>query len=77
MASGMGIYGIGGAAGTAVAPSIGHWLYELGTGVKSEHFGYTLIFLFAALAFFLAVIPSCCSIPTENEGAGGQHGRLL
>ncbi len=66
MASGMGLYGIGGAVGAAVGPSIGHWLYELGTQLKNEDFGYTMIFLFAALMLFLAVIPSMILHPDRK-----------
>jgi MFS family permease len=66
MASGMGIYGVGGAIGAAVGPSIGHWLYEIGTQLKGEDFGYTLIFLFASVILFLGVIPSVILHPDKK-----------
>jgi MFS family permease len=58
MASGMGIYGLGGAIGMALGPTIGINLLKFGTNIKNESAGYTLVFLFAAIVFSLAVIPS-------------------
>ncbi len=58
LASGMGVYGIGGAVGTALGPAIGIGLTELGARLKNEDFGFTMVFLFAAVTLLLAVIPS-------------------
>ena len=58
MASGLGIFGAGGAITSAIAPSIGIWLRDYGTSVKDAHFGYTLVFLLGATILLLAVIPS-------------------
>jgi MFS family permease len=58
MASGMGIYGIGGAIGTALGPSFSIALLNWGTALKNEDFGFTLVFLIAAVMQLLAVIPS-------------------
>ncbi len=66
MASGMGLYGIGGAIGTAIGPSIAHWLYEIGLNIKDEDLGYSFIFLFAAVVFVLAVIPSVLLHPDKK-----------
>ena len=66
MASGMGIYGVGGAIGTAVGPSIGSWLFEFGARVKTEDYGYTLLFLFAAVVLFVAVIPCIILQPDKK-----------
>ena len=69
IASGMGIYGIGGAVGTAVAPSIGITLLNFGTKLRGESFGFTLVFLFAALILGLAIIPSCILSPDRKSKA--------
>lgn len=66
MASGMGIYGIGGAVGTAFGPTIGYELYKLGTRLSNEDLGFTFVFLFAALAFTVAIIPSIILHPDKK-----------
>ncbi|SHH95138.1 Predicted arabinose efflux permease, MFS family [Sporobacter termitidis DSM 10068] len=59
MASGIGIFGIGGAIGTAFGPFIGTSLLNFGIKtLNNEDFGFTLVFLFAAVVLSLAVIPS-------------------
>lgn len=63
MASGMGIYGVGGAVGTAAGPSIGYVLKELGTKISNEGLGFTFVFLFAAVVLTAAVIPSVLMRP--------------
>lgn len=66
MASGMGIYGLGGAVGMAIGPSIGINLLKFGTSVKNESFGFTCVFLFAMTILFLAVIPSYILLPDKK-----------
>ena len=58
LASGLGIFGAGGAITSAIAPSIGIWLRDYGTRLRGDHFGYTLVFLCGATILALAVIPS-------------------
>jgi MFS family permease len=58
LASGMGVYGVGGAVMFAVAPSIGIGILNLGTQLRDKAFGFELVFLFGAFASLLAMIPS-------------------
>ena len=58
MASGLGIFGVGGAIASAIAPSVGIALRDYGTRVRDAYFGYTLVFLYGATVLLLAVIPS-------------------
>jgi len=58
MVSGMGIFGIGGAAASAIAPFIGDALIRLGTSMRDQSFGFTLMFLFGAVIFVIAIIPA-------------------
>lgn len=58
LASGMGIYGVGGAVGTALGPAIADQFYRLGIAQRGADLGFTYAFLFAASALALAVIPS-------------------
>jgi MFS family permease len=66
LASGMGFYGIGGAVGTAAGPAIGVGLYNLGLKLGNSDLGFTLVFLFAAVTFLLAVIPSVIAKPDRK-----------
>jgi MFS family permease len=66
IASGMGVYGIGGAVGTAFGPAIADQIKKLGTGVGGTDLGFTFVFLFAALALSLAVIPSVILHPDKK-----------
>lgn len=66
LASGMGIYGIGAAVGTAFGPTIGYALYSLGTRIGNEDLGFTFVFLFAALGFLLTMIPSIILQPDKK-----------
>lgn len=59
MASGMGMFGIGAAVGTAFGPFFGTSLLAFGTNTfNNKDLGFTLVFLFAAIALSLALIPS-------------------
>ena len=57
MASGMGIYTIGSAVGMSVSPLIGEALIKLGTGIRDEGMGFTVLFLFSSAVLALAIIP--------------------
>ncbi len=63
---GLGIYGIGGAIGTAIAPAIGIWLLNYGTRLRGEGFGFTLAFLFAAIMLAAAIIPAALLAPDRK-----------
>jgi len=67
MTAGIGFYGVGQAVGMALAPSIGIWLVDLGTGLRDEAFGYTILFLFAAAVLFLSVIPALILRPVRRS----------
>ena len=69
MASGLGIYGIGGAVAQAIAPSIGLGLLDFGTKMRGEGFGFTLVFLFAAIILTLAMAPSLILSPDRESKA--------
>ena len=66
LASGIGIYGIGGAVASAVAPSIGDAMIRLGTGLRGEGFGFMLMFLFGSAIFVLAIIPAAMLAPDRK-----------
>ena len=66
LASGMGIYGIGSAVGTAFGPAIGDRFYKLGESVGGKDMAFTFVFLFAAAAFLLAIIP-CVIMRSDNK----------
>lgn len=66
LAQGFGIYGIGGAIGNAVAPSIGAAIFQFGAGLKSESFGFTLMFLFGTAMFVIGIIPSLMIEPDKK-----------
>ena len=82
MGSGLGIYSIGTAAATAVAPTIGSALLEYGSGIRDEGFGFTLVFLFSASMLALAVIPAFMlssdkKTKEEVAGAGAWYKNIL
>ena len=66
MASGMGIYGLSGSIGMAIAPTIGINILNFGTYFKNESFGFTCVFLFAMIICFLGVIPSSILLPDKK-----------
>ncbi len=82
MASGMGIYGIGGAVGTALGPSLGYGLFQLGTRAGGEALGFTYVFAFASVIFSLAVIPGFLMRPDKKTreqvaGTGAWYKNIL
>jgi MFS family permease len=66
IASGMGIYGLGGSIGMAIGPTLGINILKFGTYLKNESFGFACVFLFAAVILFLAVIPSYLLLPDKK-----------
>ena len=63
MTVGLGIYGIGGAIGNAIAPTLGATILDFGTKLNGERTGYTLMFIFGAIIFVLATIPTALIAP--------------
>lgn len=66
MASGMGIYGVSGSIGMAIAPSIGINILNFGTKLANESLGFTCVFLFAMIISFLGIIPSYILLPDKK-----------
>ncbi len=66
MASGMGIYGLSSSLGMVIAPAIGIYILEIGTYIRDESFGFTCVFLFAMLIFFIGVIPCYILSPDKK-----------
>ena len=66
MASGMGIYTLGGAIGTAIAPTIGSALLTLGTNMRDEGLGFTIVFIYSAVMLVLALIPATLLSPDKK-----------
>jgi len=56
-ASGIGAFGISLSVAHAIGPSAGAYLKELGTNLRGDGFGFTLVFLFATVVMAIAVIP--------------------
>lgn len=82
MASGMGIYGIGGAFGQSLAPSIGNALLAFGTSRRDTDFGFTLVFAYAAIIMALAIIPSVILAPdrkskSDNASIGAWYKNIV
>lgn len=80
MGSGMGLYTIGTAVGTAIAPTIGSALLTLGSRLRGEGFGFTLVFLFGATCLALAIIPSVMlssDRKTKEETTGAWYLNIL
>ena len=67
MVSGMGIYGVGGAIGMSLAPAIGTWVLEFGQDRFGELVGYRMLFLYAAVAMLIAIIPCLLSPPDRKK----------
>ncbi len=66
MASGLGVFGIGSAAATSIAPSVGIWLKELGTSMRDVDLGFTFVFILAAVSMGVALVP-CFLLKHDNK----------
>ena len=82
MGSGMGIYSVGAAVGTAFAPTVGSALLGYGTNLRDARFGFTLVFLFSAVILAIAIIPSVIlsrdkKTKEETAGAGAWYKNIL
>jgi len=66
LAYGLGVYGIGGATANAVSPSIGSAVLKLGTSLRGESFGFTLMFLFGSVILGIAIIPASLIEPDKK-----------
>jgi MFS family permease len=70
MASGMGIYGVSGSIGMAIAPAVGGWLRDYGVSKYGELGGYRLLFLYSMTIMLLALIPCAISSPDAPRRVG-------
>ena len=68
MTYGMGILGVGGSIGFALAPWFGETILQFGIDFRGENLGFTLMFLFGALMFVLGVIPAVMIDPDRRTG---------
>ena len=66
LTSGLGIYGIGGAIGSAIAPSLGETILNTGIKYRNDSFGFTLLFLFGALIYAFATVPAFILAPDNK-----------
>ena len=66
LAYGLGLYGIAGAIGNAVAPTIGEAILHFGTVLRGESFGFILMFLFGATVYLLIIIPAAMLNPDKK-----------
>lgn len=69
LSSGLGIFGVSGAIATSIAPQIAIWLRDWGTAQRDIDFGYTLVFLFAAICLGLGVVCSSLLTPDRKDKA--------
>jgi len=69
LASGMGIFGVSSAVAQAIAPQIGISLRAWGTARMGEDFGYTALFLFAALMMLVSSIPAIVMRDGQNQAS--------
>jgi Arabinose efflux permease len=65
MGTGLGVYGVGGAIGMSIAPSIGNWIVERSGGYDLTS-SYRPVFLYAMTIMILALIPCIISTPDEK-----------
>ena len=69
LASGLGVFGIGSAAATSIAPSVGIWLKDLGTSIRDIDLGYTFVFILAAISMGVALVP-CALLKKDSKNKG-------
>lgn len=69
LSSGLGIYGVSGSIASSIAPQIGIWLRDWGRTLGGEDMGFTFVFLFAALALAVGLIPSALMHSTQKSAA--------
>jgi MFS family permease len=75
MGAGLGLFGVGGATATAIAPSIGIALRSWGEkAFNSLGAGYTVVFLVAASCMLLSLIP--CAIMPYKHGSKEELSKL-
>lgn len=67
MASGMGIYGVGGSVAMSIAPAIGEFLVRKGTEMRDISLGYRMLFFYAMTILILATIPCFISDPDNRS----------
>lgn len=65
MGTGLGVYGVGGAIGMSLAPSIGNWIVKHFGGTEFAS-SYRPVFLYAMCIMLLALIPCYISTPDEK-----------
>ena len=79
---GLGIYGISGAIGNAVGPSLGDTMLRLGSSIRDTSFGFRLMFLTGMVMFLIATIPATILAPDrktkeETDGVGSWYKNIL
>ena len=82
LAYGLGVYGLCGAMGASIAPTVGEAILNFGTNLKDEGLGFTLVFLFGAAMFLLALIPAFLIAPDTKSkediaGAGAWYKNIF
>jgi len=66
LAYGLGLYGIGGAIGNAIAPTIGAEVLRIATERRGESFGFTALFLLGSFILAMATIPAIALSPDKK-----------
>ena len=64
---GLGIYGISGAIGNAIGPSLGDTMLRLGSNIRDTSFGFRFMFLTGMVMFLLATIPAIILAPDKKS----------
>ena len=82
LAYGLGVYGLCGAIGASIAPTIGEAILTFGTNLRNEGFGFTFVFLFGSVVFLLALIPAFLIAPDikskeDIAGAGAWYKNMF
>ena len=78
LASGMGVYSVGGAVMIAIAPGIGVALLNLGTVLRDAGFGFKLVFLFGAASSLSGHDPQLPAAAGRNlKGTAREYRHLV